>query len=760
MIPDAGAFGAACCYARVMRARVVLLLGCLIAGAIAGACSAQKEEPFDNLGNEDGGADASTTADGDDNDTDFKIDSPPVDPDAAALSIEPADQTLDLTVGGTIPTITYVAKASGSPVAVAWGIDRGELGAINVGTGVFTPTGNLGGKATISATYGTKKATTTVTVRLKMTQNGATGGGAGGSGGVGGVGGEGPGTAVDATTKGVLDSAPTADATIKWLYPYNNTVWPRGLLAPLLQWERGARNFDAVKITIKETSFEYVGTFTKTATPFLHHPVPEDVWKKMSNSNSGEPVTVELVFAEGGKAIGPITETWKIAKGPLKGTVYYNSYGTKLAENLCCTVGGAKFGGATLAIKSGATDPTLVAGGSGPEAACRVCHSVAAGGSTLVTQLGDSYTTSSAYDLTGGYKETKMAPGDGRFAWPAMYPDGSMLFANSGPLIGGTTTPSALYAVPAGTAIATTGIPPNFRASIPAFSPDGKHVSFVFTDGPGADKKSLAAIDFDAATKVFSGLVTLHTPTVGMDVWSSWLPNSEGVIFENETVSNGRDYGGTRSQCDSTAACSNVGAHGELYWVDSKTKTAVRLDKANGKGYVPTSSNGHEDDSTLNYEPSVNPVVSGGYAWVVFVSRRLYGNVATINPFWSDPRFHDISSTPTTKKLWVAAIDLSAPPGTDPSQPAFYLPGQELLAGNSRGFWVVDPCKLEGTTCETGDECCGGYCQAGADGKLTCTNKPPMCAAEYDKCSKDDDCCGLAIGVKCIGGRCAAAGPK
>ncbi len=35
------------------------------------------------------------------------------------------------------------------------------------------------------------------------------------------------------------------------------------------------------------------------------------------------------------------------------------------------------------------------------------------------------------------------------------------------------------------------------------------------------------------------------------------------------------------------------------------------------------------DDTTLNYEPTVLPVVSGGYAWVVFTSRRLYGNQLT-----------------------------------------------------------------------------------------------------------------------------------
>jgi len=742
--------------------RLELVLAAILAtGGVAGACSSQPEEPFDIAGG-DTGVDKDSSVIGDaDEDTQFNIDATPIDPDAAALAIEPVDKILDVTVGGTLPTIAYVAKASGTPVAVAWSIDRGELGKIDVSTGVFTPTGNLGGKATITATYGAKKATTTVTVRLKMTQNGETAAGdAGvGSGGAGGVGGEGPGGPIDATTKATFDEPPTADAKVKWLYPYDKTVWPRGLLAPLLQWDAATYSFDAVKITIKETAFEYTGTFAKTATPFIHHPIPQDVWKKLTYSNGGEPVTVELTFAAGGKVIGPIKESWIIAKGPLKGTVYYDSYGTKLAQNYCCTATGGKFGGATLAIKGGSTDPTLVAGGNGAEEKCRVCHSVSASGSTLITQWGNNYGKTGAFDLKAGYTETAMAPEDGRFTYGGLYPDGSMLFSNASPA-GNATLTSALYAVPGGAAIAATGLPTNLRAALPSFSPDGKHLAFGFYDGPGADKKSLAALDFDAPAKAFSSLMTLHTPTVGTAVWSSWLPTSDGVIFEVETVNNGRDFAGTRSQCDSSATCSNVGTHGEIWWVDAKTKTATRLDKLNGLGHVPVGPNAHDGDSTLNYEPSVSPVVSGGYAWVVFVSRRMYGNVATINPYWSDPRFHDISKTPTTKKLWVAAIDLGAAPGTDPSHPAFYLPAQELLAGNSHGYWVVDPCKAEGTTCETGDECCGGFCQPGTDGKLTCTNKPPVCAAEYEKCEKDADCCGVGVGVKCLGGRCAESGPK
>ncbi len=210
------------------------------------------------------------------------------------------------------------------------------------------------------------------------------------------------------------------------------------------------------------------------------------------------------------------------------------------------------------------------------------------------------------------------------------------------------------------------------------------------------------------------------------------------------------------------------GARAELWWVNLKTHTAAPLSTVNGVGYLPVGPNSHglgapdgsslENDTTLQYEPTVNPVASGGYAWVVFTSRRMYGNVATQDPFLGDPRNYNADLSATTKKLWVAAIDLNAKPGTDPSHPAFYLPGQELLACNSRGYWVVDPCEKNGAPCLTGDQCCSGYCEAG-DGGFVCGTQPKGCSAEGNKCKTTSDCCGTSSGVECIDGYCALAAP-
>jgi hypothetical protein len=159
----------------------------------------------------------------------------------------------------------------------------------------------------------------------------------------------------------------------------------------------------------------------------------------------------------------------------------------------------------------------------------------------------------------------------------------------------------------------------------------------------------------------------------------------------------------------------------------------------------------------------VNPVASGGYIWTIFTSRRLYGSVATTDPYQSDPRNYDatILANATTKKLWVAAIDLNAQPGTDPSHPAFYLPAQELLAGNSRGFWVLDPCRPDGQSCSSGDQCCNGYCEPSGDGGgLVCTNTPPStnCSAPQERCVTAADCCDNTN--MCVNGFCSVTPPQ
>ena len=167
----------------------------------------------------------------------------------------------------------------------------------------------------------------------------------------------------------------------------------------------------------------------------------------------------------------------------------------------------------------------------------------------------------------------------------------------------------------------------------------------------------------------------------------------------------------------------------------------------------------------------------GGYSWVAFTSRRLYGNVATINPYWSDPRYQDLSAQPTPKKIWVAAISTSPTPGTDPSFPAFYLPGQELLAGNSRAYFTLAACEAAGPAtaanlCTSNLDCCGGTTTPAT---AVCQLDPPplanpptshcvatsssSCVANGASCTSDAQCCTYTSGGRCGSGVCGAAPP-
>src|SRR5262249_49490071 len=106
------------------------------------------------------------------------------------------------------------------------------------------------------------------------------------------------------------------------------------------------------------------------------------MWKSITQSvGASDPVKVQVTKTTGGAVAGPITETWTIAQGNLKGTVYYNTYSSPLNSN----------SGAVMRIKPGANADILdgltntVGGTSELKGACTVCHAVSANGNRLTT---------------------------------------------------------------------------------------------------------------------------------------------------------------------------------------------------------------------------------------------------------------------------------------------------------------------------------------------------------------------------------------
>ena len=140
-----------------------------------------------------------------------------------------------------------------------------------------------------------------------------------------------------------------------------------------------------------------------------------------------DPYTLELALWSGGNAIGPLTLHFNIAQATIKGSIYYNSYESKL--NTAAPMGGFGFGGPSggivLRIPQGGKAEVFASTG------CIGCHSVSADGSNLNAQLVPG--NGQGYELVAGGGANPAATVAGpRAAYGAMYPDGSAYLAMGG----------------------------------------------------------------------------------------------------------------------------------------------------------------------------------------------------------------------------------------------------------------------------------------------------------------------------------------
>ncbi len=726
------------------------------------------------------------------------------DPSGSVLEITPAKVTIQVTIDdGVITTApqSFVAKISGQVVQPTWWFDRGELGDVD-DRGVFAASATSVGEGTLTARYGGREGSAKVSVVVTERRNGAPPGSAtSGFGGIGGVGGEPLGPPVPPPVAAKLGASPSAavalpESELDFLYPYDRTVWPRGLLPPLVMW-RTSKVASAVRVKLSQSNYSFEGTYAVD-----HHPadsaarqrvrLQEGPWRMATNGNAGDDLELEVTLYAPAEDVvyGPIRRRFRVAPGVLRGTVYYSSYESQVTSG----GGAAALRGGVIKIKPRSPEPELAVPYMSGK--CHACHTVSADGSTLFAQDGTvgsspsgDYRNGASYDLSHAspprteYLGELLPAHDRKFVWSAPYPDGSFALASHGYAREAySQTVSKLFDRASGAEVVAPSLSPVTSAVTPAFSPDGRKLAFNFWAGSGADGvtagdgHSLALVDF--ACGALPGSTTCApgvTPAVSRwrevyrdasrwPGWPSFLPDAKAVLFHNTLRGGDANDAASPTSCrpdivnppPDTSNCQLttwLGATAELWLAtDEAAPAARRLDALNGVGeaghpYLPTSAN-HPDDTKLNFMPTVNPVASGGYYWVIFTSRRLYGNLLTSDP--EDSRLQ--------KKLWVAAIDIDHPPGADPSHPAFYLPGQEIEAGNMRGFWVVDPCKGDGKACETGDECCNGFCRNDRSGALTCTERPTSsCVHELERCTADADCCDATL--RCLGQRCARASP-
>lgn len=566
---------------------------------------------------------------------------------------------------------------------------------------------------------------------------------------------------LDATTVQQLQGGGSGSGA-RLLYPYDDTVFPVGLLAPVFQWEQTSGTADAVYVHLKSTYFEYKGCFGPSAN--FRQAIPETVWQSAGEQTQGsqDPLTVEITVKSGSSILSPMTEQLIFARGKLKGDIFYNTYTSPLASN----------NGAVMKLRLGnsAPEPLLKETPNplvvGP---CWSCHSLSANGAVLVAQHhqynylppGGPY-SSASFDLVAntGLQPPAMvtlASSAGEMGLGAVYPDGSMVLTMGSPgdSTNATTNPwfpdypgnipamlgpktTMLLDTKTGQQLPLSGWNVQY-AKMPSFSPDGKMV--VFNWHEDSNGHSLAVADFDAASKVMSNVRVIYKDTTLYPGWPWITPDNKEVVF---VLGNAQDY-------VSTYPGRLTMASSDLWTVDIATGAARKLNRANGypaaggTSYLPKLPR----DEHLQFFPTMSPIAAGGYFWVFFTSRRTYGNTIVQD-----------SIDATTKKIWVSAYSITdGTPLGDPSHPPFYLPGQEAASGNIRAFAALEPCHQDGDSCETGVDCCIGFCTDGKCGMpppppppKPGDPPPPVCAKIDERCTTKADCCDTS--AQCINGFC------
>jgi hypothetical protein len=669
-----------------------------------------------------------------------------------SLVILPANSTLAVTDFSNLPTAQLNAQVTfgdGTSIAVpaSWTLDRFDIASIGSGSGLVQPTGTVFGKATVTALAQGLSGSTTLTVTVKATINPSN---------------ISPGDV--AKLAGAVENDPAVTVLD---YPYDKTVFPKGLVAPEMMWDLGSAG-DEYEIHLVAPNLDLA--VLTLADPPSRFTLPQALWNTFVGSAAGGDATVELRRLAGGVGYLSVTNTWTIANANVRGLVYFwnISQGQLLKADL--TVGqvypvftpasgqpgssGQLCG--TLPCESGNPRPLFPDGGlqhnppwedNGLGNRCVACHAVSKDGSTLAATFatggssgpfGSVNLATTQIDSIGDYFSNGMLT--------AITPDGALAVVN--------TADEHMHLVDTKTGVTLpSGLDSLSNVCDPVFSPDGTMFALATNCGGGASdagpttfvlefaSSNLVVYDFNESTGVFSGVRTLVTSgAAGQSAFAfpSFSPDSKWLFFQGGNYSRAK-YGTNQHGSD------------DLYVVSTTPgSTPVSLDRANAGG-VRFAGNLH-----LNYAPTVNPIAAGGYIWVVFTSPRNYGN-RMVAPIPDQPAPLDTTYS-NHKQLWVAAVDQKIG-AVDPSHPGFWMPGQDQATANMFGYWTLAPCKAAlgdgGTpaTCATGFECCSGFCRNEGQG-LVCVNNPGGCSQIGEACKASSDCCGAGPSVGCIASVC------
>ncbi len=646
-----------------------------------------------------------------------------------SLAVDPPMATMEVVnlMAGSqqFQAIATYQDGSTGPVTANWVFDRPELGRVNATGGLFTQQGFRGGVGTVSADSEGVTATAQVTVVLKFEDD------------------------TGAPTQPEKDAfnPPGTTPSGTFVYPYDQTVFPRGLLPPELMWDGGGAG-DKYKVTIRDAFVELTAYIS--ADPPSRWSMADNWWRSLTESSDGTtPVSVEVQRLDlTGQAHQAMSQSWVIAPGSLRGTIYYwaVSQGAIMKINP----------GAAAPVPAFDPQPSGMIGAPAPIAGydnrmppwdanpqgdrCVACHTVSRDGTRLSAAFSATCDGSGECNRPWGIVDnatqtielvSTYRPANSNFQ--ALSPDGSRIVFD-------LTDFTMRLADPSTGAVQPSALDSMTGVAHPQFNHDGSMLAYVSSAaGPGGpiemNQSNLNVIDFngvDFANGRTIQLAATEAPPSGegsVIAFPSFLPDGQWVIYQR----------GTYSRAKFGPAGTDTGFN-NLFLSPVAGGAPIKLGRMSG-------ANLDTKDNRRSYSPRPLPVAAGGYFWVAFTSPRTYGN-------------RMVSTTDATidnrKQLWVAAIDLSPSAGADPSHPAFLLPGQDLTTINMDPYWALEPCHSNGESCDEGFECCSGFCRE-LSGTFQCVPPVNDCSRVGDRCATSGDCC--EPNLQCIAGVCSLPTP-